>query len=268
MHDLDRTRAEYETGLEAMETGFEFQGEGEFSGETYEFAGESAEGETGLNEMQETELAAELLEIANEEELNQFLGKLISKVGKAAGSFVRSPVGQALGGILKQAAKKALPIAGAALGNLIVPGVGGAIGGQLASKAGSFFGLELEGLSQEDREFEVARRFVRLGAAATRNAMRFQPRRPYQRRMHPSRAARLAFNAAARHLAPGFVTTPVPAPIAPPDVAPIPVDDRPPCTCGAADPDATNQEYLYSTPETGRAGRWYRRGSRIVLVGI
>jgi len=41
--------------------------------------------------------ASELLEISSEEELEQFLGGLIKKVG----GFVRGPVGQALGGVLK-----------------------------------------------------------------------------------------------------------------------------------------------------------------------
>jgi len=44
------------------------------------------------------------------------LGNLIKKVGGAVGKFVKSPVGKAIGGVLKGVAKKALPIAGGALG--------------------------------------------------------------------------------------------------------------------------------------------------------
>ena len=40
------------------------------------------------------------------------------------------------------------------------------MGSKLASAAGSMFGLELEGLSYEDQEFEVAKQVVRLGGAA------------------------------------------------------------------------------------------------------
>lgn len=59
--------------------------------------------------------------IQSEEELEEFFGKLV----KAAGSFIKSPVGKTLGGVLKNVARTALPVAGAALGNLVAPGVGG-----------------------------------------------------------------------------------------------------------------------------------------------
>jgi hypothetical protein len=68
---------------------------------------------------------------------------------------------------LKPLAKAALSIEGRALGTF----VGGPVGGKLASAAGRMFGLELEGLSAEDREFEVARRFVRFASATTKNAL-------------------------------------------------------------------------------------------------
>lgn len=125
-----------------------------------------------FTEQQEMELAAELLDVGSDEELEAFLGKLIKRAAKGVGSFVRSPAGKAVGGFLKGLAKKALPVAGAALGNLIVPGVGGAIGGKLGSAASSLFELEMEGMSPEDMEFEVARRFVRLAGATTASAAR------------------------------------------------------------------------------------------------
>ncbi len=46
---------------------------------------------------------------------------------------------------------------------------------KLASAAGRMFGLELEGLSVEDREFEVARRLVRFALTATKNALSAPP---------------------------------------------------------------------------------------------
>jgi hypothetical protein len=85
--------------------------------ETFEFSQSETEsyGETGarvFSEQEEMELAAELLEVSNEQELDRFLGDLISKVGNSVGKFVRSSAGQAIGGVLKTVAKRALPLAG------------------------------------------------------------------------------------------------------------------------------------------------------------
>lgn len=168
MNGLDQEVDAFEAGIDAMESSDEFEwlGEGE-----EEWTGES-DGEAVFDEVEEMELAAELLGIQNEEELEEFLGKLIKRAGGAIKKFANSNVGRALGGVLKTVASKALPIAGAALGNMVLPGVGGMIGSKLASAGGKMFGLELEGMSPQDQEFEVARRFVRLGGAAARQAAR------------------------------------------------------------------------------------------------
>ena len=79
---------------------FEYDFEAEASGEVF-------------SEAEQMELAAELLEIQNEAELEQFLGSLIKRAGSAIGKVVNSPIGKAIGGALKSAAKVALPIAGA-----------------------------------------------------------------------------------------------------------------------------------------------------------
>ena len=170
---------------------------------------ESSQGEQSAAEIQEMELASSLLEVTSEEELDRFLGKLISNATTTIGSIARSPVGQALGGILKQAARKALPIAGQALGSYIGGPAGGKIGGQLASAAGHAFGLELEGLSNEDREFETARQYVRFANDAARQAAmqvrhHGQPSRP----LTPAavrQIARSAVTRAAKRHAPGLV---------------------------------------------------------------
>src|SRR5438067_1817987 len=98
---------------EALEYGeSEFSEAGEF--ETEQFLDSILGGVLGevsvspLTEAQELELASELLEISSEAELEQFLGGLIKKVG----GFMKSPIGQALGGVLKNVAKKALPVVG------------------------------------------------------------------------------------------------------------------------------------------------------------
>jgi hypothetical protein len=337
MHDVDRTLREFETESEfegqevgegETQQGFlgsilgaltgeaeaeqGFLGEEEFSGEAQEgFLGEMQEsqeqgflGERGgavFDEVQEMELAAELLEVSNEEELEYFLGKLISSAGKAIGGIARSPIGQALGPILKKVAKTALPIAGAALGNFVLPGVGGAIGSKLASAAGGMFGLELEGLSPQDQEFEVARRFVRLGGAATQRAMKFPPNIPVQKvvrsalitaaRRHapgllqPRSALRRMASAAARRpqgyrprpRGPGYrgpstggvyVAPSIPTPSYVPDAS----YGNGGTGYGGYTPDYGvgngYGSYGSATPSHTRSGRWFRRGRKIVLVGV
>jgi hypothetical protein len=228
MHDLDRTQPEYHQHHHGMHPGHHHGmhagqcGDANCGGEhhhhhhqggihfpdvpihghdedTYPAAGH----DPASGEALELELASELLEVTNEQELDHFLGGLISKVGKGIGSFVHSPIGQALGGVLKDAAKKALPIAGSALGSVVGGPVGGMIGGKLASAAGNMFGLELEGLSPEDREFEEARGFVRLASEATRLAEMNEHHHGYG--WHPRRAARSAFLMAARRFGPGYL---------------------------------------------------------------
>lgn len=161
MHDLDRNLLEFtpETA-DFEEESFGF-GQGEWSGESGEV----------FDETELMELAAELLEIDSEEELNYFLGGLIKKAAGAVGKVIKSPVGQALGGILKNAARQALPVVGKALGGYVGGPAGAKIGGQLATSAGRIFGLETEGLSHEDEQFEVAKQYVRFAGTAVKNAV-------------------------------------------------------------------------------------------------
>lgn len=188
MHDIDRTQ------LESQTFGYGTPGQ---SGET---ESEEVGGlESPLNEAQEIELASELLGISNEPEFEQFLGNLLQTVGSTVGRFARSDTGQALGGILKDAARQALPVIGGALGQRIAPGRGQAIGADIATQAGRLFGLELEGLSPEDREFEAARQFVRFAGAAATQAAVAPPT------ASPITAARSAAAAAARTYAPGLL---------------------------------------------------------------
>jgi uncharacterized protein (DUF697 family) len=182
-------------------TGSEWESQ-EWESQEWESAG-AGEWEVFGGEMSssqhEMELAAELLEITNEEELEQFLGKLIRGAAKAVGGVIKSPIGKALGGALKGIAKTALPVAAGALGNLVLPGVGGAIGSKLGSMATKLFEVELEGLGEQEAEFEVARRFVRFASAAARNASRAPRGAPTQA------VTRAAITAAARRHAPGLV---------------------------------------------------------------
>jgi len=221
MHDIDRTQMEYMPEMEAYEYEQYESGETEWGGETGVFS-----------EAEAMELAADLLGVSNEGELDQFLGDLIKKAGSAIGKFVKSPVGQQLGGFLKGAVKKALPMVGSAIGGY-VGGPGGAqMGSKIASTAGRAFGLELEGLSQEDQEFEAAKSFVKFAGEAVKNAASAPAA------ANPGAIAKAATMAAARVLAPGLVS----------GVAPV-IGKRCP-TCGSAS-----------------SGRWVRRGNKIVILG-
>src|SRR5262249_33444391 len=100
--------------------------------------------EGGSQDAQEAELSARLLEITDEAELDQFLGGLVSSIGRAASGFFRSDAGRALTGALKDVAGQALPTVGGALGGAFGGAAGRDLGTQLGSAARSIFGLEME----------------------------------------------------------------------------------------------------------------------------
>lgn len=183
--------SQYESGNEA------------FKPERFEFAFEDetevyGEAESPFTEAEEMELALELLEISSEAELDYFLGKLVKKAWGGI-KKIGSKALPVVGGILKSVAKKALPIVGGALGSFIpIPGVGTMIGRAVGTAASNLFEVELEGMSQEEQELEMARRFVRFGGAAARSAARYSPS------SSPYSAARRGVNAASRRYAPGL----------------------------------------------------------------
>lgn len=210
MHDLDRTLLETESSAV-------FPHPGELG---------SAEFENPLSPAQEMEFASQLLEVSNDHELEQFLGDVLKTVGGAVGRFASSGTGRAVGGMLKSAIKQALPAAGRAVGSWVSPG-GGDLGSQLATQAGQLLGLELEGLSAEDREFEVSRQLVRMASSAAEQASHAP------RNADPAAVARQAVTTAAREHAPGLLR-------------------RLPGRSGLVWP---------------RSGRWIRNGQTITLYG-
>jgi len=227
MHDIDRTQLEYsqETGPFQQEE-FEFQ----------EFESGAMPGE--LSEQEEIELAHELLAVNNEQELEQFLGSFIKRAVSTVGQIARSPISQAIGGVLKSVARKALPMAGAALGGYIGGPLGAKIGTGLANAAGKAVGLEQEFGESEELEFAGARQFVRLAANTARQAAAAAAAGA-----DPRIAAQSAALAAARKFAPGLVGSA-------------------PGTAGAVS---------FGAPLLGhrsRSGRWIRRGHQIVLFGV
>lgn len=246
MHNIDRTQAEMawqgeSYGAEVYpEVYGEMYGEsGETYGEVYpEVYGEAGFYETAFSqeaafeEGEMDELAAELLSVSNESEMDQFLGKLFRTVRRAIPKAVLRP----LGGVLKGIARTALPIAGGALGSLVAPGIGTALGSSLAAGAGRMFGLEVEGLSGEDQEFQVARRYVQFAKEAARQAAGLAQAAP------APQAVQQAVTTAARQFAPGLLQGGA-------------AGMRVPAVAGGM------------PGPRGRAGRWVRRGRTIILYG-
>jgi uncharacterized protein (DUF697 family) len=228
--------------LHAKQTRNGLAKEYEYSGE-YGMHGEVNQQEGTFNEVTEMELASELLSLQNEAELDQFIGKLFKKAAGAVKNFAKSGVGKALGGVLKKVAKTALPIAGKALGTFIAPGVGTAVGGALGNAASNLFELELEGLSAEDREFEVARAYVRFAGNAARRASQMQ-------NMPPGRAAQSAVIQSARRFAPGLLTR----------------RRRYYSPRYGSSQVNTNTDYNDQSSEDN--GTWYRNGDQIILQGV
>jgi hypothetical protein len=267
-------------------------------------AGEDGTGEVfELEDSEEFELAGQLLEVTSEEELEQFLGKLFKKVAKGASALVRSPIGKALGGVLKNVAKTALPMVGSAVGTFVAPGIGTAIGGQLGSMASKLLEAEeLESMDEAEAELEAARRYVRWASGTIRNATRAP------RGVPPRTVVRSAAVSSARRYAPALLRSsdrggagrqsawrrrrgpgwgaPGWGAYGPPQA----------CSCGAppagqgwdqGDQGGWDQrgpegpgpspedEDAFEAPASGAAssgerssGRWARRGNRIVLLDV
>jgi hypothetical protein len=216
MHDLDRTlfETEYPTAFEPPD---------------------EADSDGALSSAEELELASELLEVGSDQELEQFLGDLISRAARAVRNFARSSTGRSLGHMLGSVIKNVEPYASSALNTWIAsrgggqsPGGDEGTEGQLAPDTGRLLGLELEGLSPEDRQFEVCRQLVRLASSAAQQAS-LAPQQA-----DPDAVARQAIATAAATYAPGLLSQ-------------------------------RNGGTRTTTPSSGR---WVRRGHTITLYGI
>lgn len=225
MHDTDRIATEYGQAYEGGDYESDFAFEGEYDGG----AGEV------FDELDEIDLASQFLEINDEAELDQFIGDLFRKAARVAGAALKSPVGQALGGMLKGAVKKHAPGLGSLLGARIAGPAGARLGGRVASGLVSALGLEVEEAG-EDQEFAAARRFVRTAGAAAAKAAKAAG-------VDPREAARRALIEAARKFLPGLLGE-----------------------VGGAAPSGAGATSGFS--RGAQSGRWVRRGNRIVLMGI
>jgi hypothetical protein len=160
-----------------------------------------AEKEAGrgiFDEHDEMEHAIALLEVANEEQLNRCLGILIQEANRKLGNAVSPQVGGGIAGVLKRVARDVLSLASETPGHRIGSGLGAQFGCGLASIGGPALGLELEGLSREDSEFEAIRQFVRFATRSMENAAGFAI--PHG----PADVAHRATAEAARIYAPGL----------------------------------------------------------------
>lgn len=152
-------------------------------------------GQADESSAQELEFGADLLEVAGEAELDDFLRRLIAAVSRSGRAAAGSPLGNALVQTLKRAARPILPIRS---GNLATATAGVSHPNERAAR---LFGLELEGLSPEDKEFEIAQQFVRLAANTIRKAGAASASAPAS----PVDVAQAALAQAARHHAPGLM---------------------------------------------------------------
>ena len=193
-------------------------------------------GDSPFSEAEEQELAAELLGVTSDQELDQFLGRMLRRASSAAGGSLRPSVVRALGGLFKGAVHRILPGAGGRFERLVASAKAGQTG-QLAAGAAGLLGLEAEGLSAEDQEFTAARQLIRLGGSATAQAA------ANPATASSEQSARRAMVAAARTFAPGLV--------------------RPAS-------HSTNSSSKRGQGCTNRriTGAWERRGHRIILHGI
>ncbi|HSX81123.1 MAG TPA: hypothetical protein VLQ80_21460, partial [Candidatus Saccharimonadia bacterium] len=211
----------------------------ELQPEAFSFTGEMesetsflTELESPFSEAEEVELAIELLEVTSEAELEQFLGNLFKKAWqgiKTIGSKVLRPL-----------VKTVLPIAATAAGTFFGGPAGGAIAGKLGSLVSKALEAETAGVSPEDRDVEKCRQFVRMAGAAARAAALAPPG------ANPVAVAqRVLANAAQRKLTMG---TPGGSPAAP----------KRRCRCG--------QPGNCTCGQSGKSGRWIRRGRDIVII--
>jgi len=185
-----------------------------------------------FSEDEETELAADLLAINNEQELDHFLGNLLRRAASAVGRRLRWPTLLPLGGLVKGAVRKLLPAVGRAFNGLIAPGSGGLIR-QLAGGASQILGMELEGMSAEDQEFATAKQLVRLAGASAANSTAAAS----------GNAARQAVIHAAKIYAPGLLRS---------------VRKPQDCGCGCGT----------CTGKRDSSGTWVRQGREFILHGL
>lgn len=184
---------------------------------------------SGMTVEQEVTAAAELMNVQSEAELDQFIGRLIKRVARVLP--IPNPV--PFLGALRKVASRALPtLAGTVLG--------GPLGGIVGGMAGKALGLEVQGMTQDEQNFELARQFIRFANDSARRVATLSRGNP---RAHPLDIARNAMFQAAERYAPHLLGEQY--------------ETSSPATAAPVLPPAT----------AARRGVWVRRGRVIVIYG-
>ncbi|HEU0034196.1 MAG TPA: hypothetical protein VFQ53_26390 [Kofleriaceae bacterium] len=220
MHDLDRSDLVFES--DGFDAGLEELDDSELEPDASEGV---------FDGIEQSELAGELLGVTSDNELDHFLGSLIKNAARKLGP-IGGGLAKNLGGLLKGAIKTSLPTLATVAGGAL----GGPAGAMIASRAtpylSSMLGMELEGLSAEDQEFEAAKQLVRLAGSAIEKAVNAAGNGG-----SPGDVARQAVIDAARQYAPGLV-------------------------------QSAGRAVAGRNGGRAQSGTWYRRGNRIVIVGV
>ena len=161
-----------------------------FDDEPRQAGGDRAAGDAGGSalalEALSTERAAALLDSLHVRRLPTWIARRLSRAAAAAGGDLDEPLKHELVRRLAGLAPRALP-------------VGGPLTPDATARAARLFALELEGLSTEDQEFELARRFAQWTTEAAARAARLPAG------LEPARAAQMALASAAQRSAPGWL---------------------------------------------------------------
>jgi peptidoglycan hydrolase-like protein with peptidoglycan-binding domain len=187
-------------------------------------------------ELQEFGQAAELLSVTNEQELEQFIGDLISDFAKTARGYAGSPAAQTMAGILKSTARQVLPVL-----SRVLQGDGSVLDGTGTGRpffgGDNVFAQELGEMGEGEGEFETAKRYVKFARHAVKRATEADPSLP------PAEQAKTAVVEAAKQYAPGLTE--------------------------AAQAIVTGGEpAVQPQPHHRRSGEWVRKGKNIVLQGF
>ncbi|MCI5146272.1 MAG: hypothetical protein D3923_12260 [Candidatus Electrothrix sp. AR3] len=176
-----------------------------------------------------------MLNVSSDAELDQFLGKVFKRVVRKVRKFRRyaKPAWR----LFRKIGKRVLPYAGAAVGAYFGGPAGAAAGRRLGRFAGSRLEMELEGMSGEEMEFEVARRLVRTISATAKKTIKAPEE------VKPDVAVKKAAASAVQKFMPYYRRS-------------------------------RQRKYGKSfgmqrrSGRSGRSGRWVRRGNSIIIHGI
>ena len=252
-----------------------------------------------FSDAEERKLASDLLEVANEAELEQVLGDLFNRASKGV-DLVGSKVDGPIEGLIKTVARKALPSVRAAVGTALGASERDQNAGKLGSLVNQALQAKVAGMTAADpdlekcrRLFEKHRQFVRLAgkaaeAAATAPAG-VAPVAVAQKVLTDAAKETLRRRPLSAGLRPTFVESPVRAAAMMQPAARVSKLQEAAQAAAAAKAGAVGLAARRETPKgsqaragrvcsicelprgscqcmkVGRTGRWFRDGTRIVV---